>query len=287
VAVMRVCLYFVCALMLVACQRSSSPGVDGMQVATTPLRIVSLTPGITELMYAVGAESSLLATVDYADYPEAARQVPRIGDAFRVDAERLLALKPDLVLDGGSYTPDSVRQQVKALGLRIQSVEAQRLTDVEAALRRIGELTGRQMQAGQAAQQFVQGVKTLQQQYAQRAPLTVFIEVNRQPLYTVNGQQIISEVVRSCGGINVFESLGQLAPVINVEAVLKANPQVILSTDGTLEQLHEQWQRWTQLQAVKSNKLYVVSPDTVTRATPRLLLGMQAVCETLARARAS
>lgn len=256
-----------------------------MEHKIAPLRIVSLTPGITELLYAVGAQQSLVATVEYADYPDAARQVPRIGDAFRIDAERLLALKPDLVLAGGGLTPNAVAQQVRALGLRMENIESRRLADIGTALLRVGELTGHQVQAQKAAQAFAQDVAALQQRYAGRAPLSVFIEVNRQPLYTVNDQEVISEVVRSCGGVNVFASLNQLAPLVGVEAVLKANPQVILTLDGTLPQLQHDWDGWSQLDAVIHKRLYAVSPDTTTRATPRLLQGMQAVCEALDAAR--
>ncbi len=248
-------------------------------------RIVSLTPGLTELIYAVGAESSLVGTVAYADYPEAAKQVPRIGDAFHVDMEALLALHPDLVLAWTSGTPTMTVEHIKALGLRVVSMDMQHLSDISATLLHIGELTGKQVQAQQAAQTFAAGVQALRTQYAGRQPLRVFIEVNRQPLYTVNGQHIISEALGLCGGINVFADLSQLAPVVGVESVLKLNPDVILSTDGDAQQLRQDWQAWRQLNAVKQQHIYAVSPDTTTRATPRLLQGAQEICQALQQAR--
>jgi iron complex transport system substrate-binding protein len=248
-------------------------------------RIVSLTPGLTELIYAVGAEQSLVATVEYADYPDAAKQISRIGDAFRVDMEKLLALKPDLVLVWTSGTPATTVEQIKSLGLRVESIEVQHLSEVEAALIRIGELTGHLAQAHQTAQAFAQGVQALRAQYAQRPSLRVFIEVNRQPLYTVNGRHVISEVLDLCGGRNVFADLNQLAPVVGVEAVLNTNPDVILSTDGTVQQVRQDWHVWSQVVAIKQSHIYVVSPDTTTRATPRLLQGAQAVCDALEQAR--
>ena len=275
-----------CMLALFGCQPAAEKHVAQVQ-ANAPMRVVSLTPGITELLYAVGAEQTLVATVEYADYPEAAKQLPRIGDGLHIDAERLLALKPDLVLTGGGLTPSAVAQQIKTLGLRTESIESRRLAVIGAALLRLGELTGHQEQARQVAGDFARKVQELRQRYAGRAPLNVFIEVNRQPLYTVNGQEIISEAVQACGGVNVFASLNRLAPTVGVEAVLRINPQVIVSTDGTLAQLQDEWNAWPQLQAVKQKRLYVVSPDTVTRAAPRLLQGMQQVCEALEQARNS
>lgn len=115
--------------------------------------------------------------------------------------------------------------------------------------------------------------------------MSVFVEVNSQPLYTVSGQHVLSEVLQVCGGRNVLAGLNQLAPIVSTEAVIQANPDVIISTEGTVRQLQQEWQGWSQLTAVKQNHLYVVSSDTTTRATPRLLQGTKEVCEALDRAR--
>jgi iron complex transport system substrate-binding protein len=248
-------------------------------------RIVSLTPGLTELIYAVGAEASLLATVEYSDYPAAAKNIPRIGDAFHVDMERLLALQPDLVLVWTTGTPVTTVEQIKALGLRVESIEVQHLSEVSASLLRVGALTGTQARAQQAAQEFEQGVAALRAKYVGSTTLRTFVEVNQQPLYTVNGRHVISEVLGLCGGENVFADLNQLAPAIGVEAVLKTNPDVILSTEGTDAQIRQDWRAWPQLEAVKQAHIYAVSPDTTTRATPRLLQGARDICEALQRAR--
>lgn len=253
--------------------------------ASSARRIVTLAPGLTELIYAIGAESSLVGTVAYADYPAAAKQVPRVGDAFRVDMERLLALQPDLVLAWTSGTPPATVERIKALGLRVENIEVQHLSEVGASLLRIGELTGLQARAREVAGTFTAGVQRLRTEYAGVRPLRVFVEVNREPLYTVNGRHVISEVLGLCGGENVFAGIAQLAPVVGVEAVLKANPEVILSTDGTAQQVQQDWQGWPQLAAVQRGHIYAASPDTATRATPRLLQGAQEICSQLQRAR--
>ncbi|MGC3979787.1 MAG: cobalamin-binding protein [Steroidobacteraceae bacterium] len=284
-------LLLVCVLLpcvLSGCEQKSvapTPAAqDDGKANVAAQRIVSLAPGLTELIYAVGAESNLLATVEWSDYPEAAKQVPRIGDAFRVDLEKLLALKPDLVLAWTSGTPATTVASIKALGLRVESIDAEHLADIGGSLLRVGELTGKTAQAQQAAQQFEQGIEQLRAQYAGVRQLSTFIEVNRQPLYTVNGRHVLSEAVNLCGGSNVFADLNQLAPVIGVEAVLKADPEVILSTDGTLAENQKDWQSWPQLRASKQH-VYAVSPDTTTRATPRLLQGAQEICAALQQAR--
>lgn len=279
---------------LPACGRQEAPVVASTSVpmsqpqAAQPIaaqRVVTLTPGLAEFMYAIGAESSLLATVEYSDYPEAAKHLPRVGDAFRVDLERLLALKPDLVLAWTSGTPAATVAKIRALGLRVETVEVSRLDEVATTLRTLGAFTGHRPQAEQVAQRFTQSLADLRTRYAQRPVRSVFIEVNRKPLYTVNGRHVLSEVVQLCGGTNVFADLNQLAPVVGVEAVLARNPQVILSTDGRLAEVRQDWQPWPQISAVRNRHLFVVSPDTATRATPRLLQAATAVCEALEQTR--
>ena len=248
-------------------------------------RIVALAPNLAELVYAAGAGEYLVGTVDYADYPEAAKSVPRVGDALHVDYERLLALKPDLILVWPSGTLPSVIEQVKALRLPIQEIDAQRIAEVGKAVRLIGVLAGTEPIAEQAAAKFEHDMQVLREKYFRQSRLSVFIEVNRQPLYTVNKQQIISEVVDLCGGDNVFADLNQLAPVIDVEAVLKVNPQVIVSTDGTTDVITQDWKAWPQLQAVHNNHVYSISPDAINRAAPRLVQGAEEVCRVLDGAR--
>ena len=283
-------------MLLLGCEQRLSPESSGALKPADPAdsvhgsvapvqRIVSLAPGITELIYAVGAEQSLLATVEYADYPAAAKKIPRVGDAFRVDIEKLLALKPDLVLTWTSGTPSTTVEQIRALGLRVESMEVKHLSEVSDSLIRIGELTGMQVNARRAASEFESGISTLRLRYRDRMALSVFVEVNSQPLYTVSGQHVLSEVLQVCGGRNVLAGLNQLAPIVSTEAVLQVNPDVIISTEGTLRQLQQEWQAWSQLTAVKQEHLYVVSSDTTTRATPRLLQGTKEVCEALDRAR--
>lgn len=268
---------------LSACSRAVAPPLTSQPVAH---RIVSLAPGVTELVYAAGAGQSLVAVGAYSDYPSQATLLPQVGDAFRVDLERLLALRPDLVLAWNSGTSPDVIAQMRKLGLHVESFELQRIDDVSATLRRIGELTDTASSAQRAAAQFDADIARLRERYAGRPPLDVFIEINRRPLYTVSKQQLISEVVALCGGRNVFADIGQLAPEVGVEAVLKAAPQVILSTEGSAAELQQDWRAWPQLAAVQHRHVYAVSRDTVGRAGPRLVQGVQEVCETLDKARA-
>ncbi len=197
-------------------------------------RIVALAPHLTELVYAAGAGDLLVGVVEYSDYPEAARTLPRVGDAWQVDMERVLLLEPDVVLTWASGTPESVIERLESLKLNRREIATFRLADVSAALRTIGEIAGTVGAAEAAAKHFEGEIADLRRAHAGAQPLRVFIQLDDQPVYTVNGRHIISEVVELCGGRNVFAALPQLAPPVTLEAVIAANPEVIVSTDDTI-----------------------------------------------------
>jgi iron complex transport system substrate-binding protein len=250
-----------------------------------PVRIVSLAPHLAEIAYAAGAGSSLVGTVDYSDYPEAARAVPRVGDGWRVDYERVLALRPDVVLAWTSGTPRVTIERLQALQLPVVEIATFRLGDVPAALRRVGDLAGTRAVAEPVAARFEADVRRLREGHAGATPVTVFVQIDDEPLFTVSGRHVISEVVELCGGRNVFAALAQIAPQVDVEAVLARDPQVILATDDTIADPRALWQRWPQLAAVRHSAIYALRSDTVARASPRLLEGVQAVCTALDDAR--
>jgi iron complex transport system substrate-binding protein len=248
-------------------------------------RILSLAPNLTEIAFAAGAGGLLVGTVDYSDYPEAAKSVPRVGDAWRVDVERVLALRPDVVLAWATGTPETTIGQLRRLGLNVVEVQTQRLADIPVALRSVGRLAGTEPAAAQAAARFEARVAEQRARYANRIPVATFIQIDDDPIYTVNGQHVISEIVELCGGHNVFAALPQLAPPINAEAVLAANPQLILTTDDTIADPLAQWQRWPRLRAVAAGAVFALPSDLVTRAAPRLADGVEVTCATIERAR--
>ena len=255
--------------------------------APTPARprIVSLAPHLTELVYAAGGGDTLVGTVEFSDFPEAARSLPRVGDAWRVDLERLLALHPDIVLTWTSGTPPDIVARLDTLHLRRVDIATFRLADVPVALQTLGELTGTPATARAAADSFSTQIAALRDRYAHATPVTVFIQLDDQPLFTVNSRHIISEIVELCGGRNIFATLPQLAPSISVEAVVAADPQVILSTDDTIADPAAQWQSWQRLTSVRFRTIYPIHADTVARSTPRLVQGTRETCENLADAR--
>ncbi len=258
-----------------------------IRLAAPARRIVSLAPHVTELLYAAGAGDRLAGAVQYSDYPEAAKQLPRVGGYSMVDLEAVIALKPDLVVAWKSGNRDAHLDKLRALNIPVYINEPRRIDDVADSLIRLGELAGSGPVARQAAERFRARHADLARRYSGSAPVRLVYVIWNQPLMTVNGQHLISDVVRLCGGENVFASLPQLAARISVEAVLAANPEAIVASgmgEARPDWLDD-WRKWKSLSAVQRNNLYFIRPDLMQRHTPRILDGAQELCAHLEEAR--
>lgn len=250
-------------------------------------RIVSLAPHVTEMLFDAGAGDRVVAAVSYSDHPEAARELPRVGSYNRFDIERILAHDPDLVVGWQSGNPDESLVRLRGLGLTLYVTEPRSLDSIATNLERLGQLAGTAETASAVAERFRSGYRGLRQRYADRPGLTVFYEIWNNPLMTVNGDHLISAIMRGCGGENVFSELSEIAPRISVEAVLKRNPEVVIASgmgDERPEWLDE-WKQWPELEATRRGNLFFIPPQYLQRHTPRVLDGMERMCHALEEAR--
>ena len=259
-----------------------------LKLAQPARRIVSLAPGATEMLFAAGAGSQLIATVAYADQPAAARQVPRIGDSSAIDVERLVVLKPDVVVYWpGGNNPAQVAQ-LKRLGFALYGQQVNRLGDLADSLRRLGTLTATAAVARQRAAQIDQQLAQLRVQYSKRAPVTALLETWNQPLYTVGGRHLMSDALVVCGAVNVFGDLPQLSPAVQVEAVIARNPELIIAAapPGAGAQWLQAWRNFPSLKAVRTGNLLDFEDQALSRLGPSVLAATAALCAQIEAARA-
>jgi iron complex transport system substrate-binding protein len=250
-------------------------------------RIVTLAPHATELLYAAGAGDRLIGTVEYSDFPPAAKKVPRVGSYDRFDLEAISALKPDLIIAWETGNPAAQVDKLKALGLTVYVTQPNRMEDVAGQLERFGRLAGTEATADAAAAQFRQRLETLRRNNSGKPKIRVFYQIWITPLMTVGGPQIITSAIQLCGGENVFGHLTQMAPTVSVEAVLAADPEAIVATgmgDARPEWLND-WNKWPRMMAVKRGNLFHIHPDLMQRHTPRILDGAEKLCADLDVAR--
>ena len=244
-------------------------------------RIISLAPSLTELVYSAGAGDQLVGVVNYSDYPKAALSLPIVGSYNAINFEKILQLKPDLVLAWESGNRPQDLDRLKRLGLNLLIRDSQQLDQIPELIEEIGRYAHTQSQANAEAQRLRQQLADLRNHYAESATVTVFYQVWHQPLMTVNGEQFISQAINVCGGKNVFGDLKALAPHVNREAVFAQDPDVILL--GGLSDVQqawlEAWQKMPQLKAVRTNQIHPLNADHLQRPTARLIDALPALCQ--------
>jgi len=260
---------------------------DTLTLKRPAQHIISLAPHITELLFAAGAGTRVVGTVEYSDYPPVARAIPRIGNYGAVNLEALLALRPDLVVVWGSGSPQALMQRLRDLGVPVYVTEPRKLADIADHITRLGRLAGTPVIAQAAADDFRRRLRVLRARHAADAEVSVFYEVWHAPLTTVNGAHLISKVMRLCGGRNVFTDLPMLAPQINIESVLSRDPDAIIAS-GTADSRPDalqSWRKYPEMRAVKSGHVFFIDPDLIERHTPRILDGAKVMCGQLERVR--
>jgi len=250
-------------------------------------RIISLSPHATELLFAAGAGDKIVGVTEYSDYPPAAKSIQQIGNFNSIDLERVSLLKPDLIIAWQSGNPAAAIARLRELGYPLFLSEPRSLLDIPKNLQRLAKLAGTEAQAQRAIDVYNNKLQQLKARYAEKERLSVFYEIWNQPMMTVNGQHIINEVIEFCGGRNIFAQLKVLAPTVTVEPVLAANPQVIIasSSKGEAPAWLNDWRQWKTLDAVRYDNLFHVDADTINRHTPRILRGIEQVCDALNSAR--
>jgi iron complex transport system substrate-binding protein len=249
-------------------------------------RIITLAPNLAELVFAAGAGSHLQAVVEYSNFPAKVAQLPRVGDAFRIDLERIFELEPDLIIAWTSGNPQTALQKLEQLGFTVWRIEITRPDEIADTLENISRAAGTEIHGLSAARQLRKKLARLQQENIKKTPVEYFFQISARPLYTINGQHIISRSLAICGGENVFSDLPALAPQVSRESVILANPQAMIATEirGEPPSL-EVWQEWPRLQAVQDKTLLYLPADEISQATPRLLDSIDLACKLLDKVR--
>lgn len=250
-------------------------------------RIVSLAPHITEMLFEAGAANNIIAVTDYSDYPAAAKKLPSIGNIFALDLERLLSLKPDLVIVWGTGNAKILANKLRSNHITVFESEPHNFEMVATSIERLATLAGTESTGKANAQKFRQRLDNLRKTYqlpTGAAPVSVYYQMIRRPLMTINDTHMVSDSIRLCGGKNVFGQLKELSSTITNEAVLAANPDVIFSSGENIDSMAD-WKQYPVLTAVKKNNFYTVKGDWLNRAGPRILDGTEALCKHLVTAR--
>jgi iron complex transport system substrate-binding protein len=244
-------------------------------------RIISLAPHATELLYAAGAGGHVVGVSEYSNYPPQAGQLPSIGSVFALDLERIIQLKPDLIVVWSSGNVDTQIGKLHKLGIPIFRSEPRDFAAIPSSIERLSRLAGTEATGKAAADAFRTRLRGLEAGYRNRSPVSVFYQIWRAPLMTLNGAHLVSAALRICGGRNIFDKLPQLVPTVDIEAVLQANPQAIIASSGAKDDPFTEWRRFPALHAVAHDNLLTINGELLNRASPRILDGVEELCQRL------
>ena len=243
-------------------------------------RIVSLSPHVTELLFAAGAGDKVVGVAEHSDWPPAARGRPVVSSAQGIDYEAVLHLKPDLVVAWYSGNPAGQLERLESFGVTLFRSEPRDIDAIADNLLALGRLAGSEGVARAAAARFRERVSALRREYAGRPMVRVFYQIWDRPLMTINGRHLVSQWLALCGAHNIFADMPELAASVDIEAVLAADPDAILSGrhPGRVADWRQAWRRWPMLRAVRNGHLYEVSAERLERQTPRAVEAARELC---------
>ncbi|WP_447798881.1 cobalamin-binding protein [Pseudomonas moraviensis] len=250
----------------------SSPALAG-------LRVVSLAPSLTEIVVELDSADLLVGVLDAGERPAAIADVPSVGGYGQLDMERLLSLKPDLLLLWPGSVGAGQRDQLKRLNIPTFIAEPHTLTQLAAQIEAIAKQLGRPERGAKRAAELRAQLEGMRQRYQRDVPLRVFYQVWDKPLYTVGGGQIISDALEVCGARNVFADLNLPAPQVSIEAVLQRDPEVIVVGDQA--QLGA-WRVWPQVAAVRQGRLLLVTDKGLERPSGQMISATAKLCQLIA-----
>jgi len=254
-------------LPIVACLLFSAPG--------WALRVVSLSPDATEMAWAAGLGDSLIAVSDYSDYPDAAKNLERVASGNSIKFERILQIKPDLVIASRELTPQRELEKLQKYGIPVEFADANRLEEIPLNLERLARYSASPETGMRYADGFRQRLETLKSQYARENKIPAALLFSVSPIITSNSESIQSDVLRICGVENIFANSRVAWPVVSREQILSRQPRLLIA--GTHQQGDQQeiyfWQQKTDYLIINLN------PDWFNRSGPRILLAAEALCQ--------
>ena len=250
-------------------------------------RVITLAPHLTELVFAIDQGDKLVGVMSFSNYPEAAKKIPRRGSHNTISYESIAKIQPDLILAWGSGNGSEVINKLKSLGFSVYVSEPNKLEGVAATIRKLGILLDAKDKGENEANKFINRLSQLKENYSNRQKISVFYQMSDNPIMTLSGRHLISDVIELCGGFNIFSKAIPIALKVSLESLVRSDPQVVIA--GTKKENEEKWlSEWANrisMKAVKNKQVYFIDPDLLIRHGPRIIEGTEKICNYLERSR--
>ena len=246
-----------------------------VEIAPSPKRIVSLAPGITELLYGLGLDGEIAGVTIYCNYPEAARLKPKIGGFTNISVEKILSLNPDLIIGTADGNSKETVMRLESLGMPVYVTNPKTLDEILGMVLAIGRITGKEREAKKLTLDLKNRVKNLSSLVNGRRKRSVFFQVGGDPIITVGRDTVHNQLITLAGGVNIAGGEKTLYPRYSVEEVIARQPEVIILTSMKYETdvstIWNKWRKWPNIPAVRDNRLHVIDTDLIDRSSPRIV----------------
>jgi len=246
-------------------------------------RIVSLAPNLTEIVFAVGAGDRLVGRTSYCDFPPEAKTVAEVGDTLHPSLERIIALKPQVVLVSTASQLEVFTQQLNGQNIAVFVTDPHDLKGVLRSIEQIGEIVGEKDKANQLVQKLLERTHTVEQAVSGKPPVKVFYQVSGEPLYTAGHDSFVTDLMQRAGAASVTADVPGAWPKYSNESALAARPEaIILPTGGSMGAANSSVaEALRQSPAVLQGRVYKINDDHLTRPGPRLVDGLEEMARAL------
>ena len=250
-----------------------------VRVPVRPQRIVTLAPNLTEIVYAISAGDRLVGNTTFCDYPEQAKQVAKVGDTLQPNIERIIALRPELILVSTASQLETFTKQLDERGIAVFVTDPHDLEGVFRSIKTVGDLLGQQEQAGKLVNSLHTRAAAIEEAVKSRQPVTVFYQVSPSPLWTAGRRSWVTDLIRRAGGKSVTGEVEGEWMRYSDEAALASRPEaIIMATSGEKMEVAAALQKSP---AVINKRVYGISGDYLSRPGPRLVEGLEQIARVL------
>jgi iron complex transport system substrate-binding protein len=248
-------------------------------IPSSPRRIISLAPNITEILFALGLGNELVGVSINCNYPEAAKLKPRVGSYISLDFEKILSLRPDLILATGAGNTLEMVDRLEKLGFPTYVIFPKNFDDVRTSIRHVGQILNREKEAREI-------ISNMEARKERVVGLTrglprprVFLQIGEAPIVTVGRGSFADDLIRLAGGENIAANDGKMYPRLALEEILRRAPEVIIISSmnfrGDYQNLLQEWARWKTIPAVQNGRISLIDSDLIDRPSPRIIDGLE------------
>jgi iron complex transport system substrate-binding protein len=250
-----------------------------------PKRIISLAPNITEILFSLGLDEEIVGVSIHCNFPEKAKSKVRVGSYISIDFERVISLKPDLIIGTGAGNTRDMVERLGKLGFATYVIFPKSLNDILQSIGHIGKVVDREKEASA----LIEGMERQKQrviELTQGLPRTkVFLQIGEAPIVTVGKGSFADDLIRLAGGENIAEREKGMYPRLGMEEILKKSPEVILISSmnprGDYQKVIQEWARWKMIPAVKNGRIHLINSDLIDRPSPRIIDGLEEIARLL------